>query len=265
MEKEISSGTMLGIVLIALAAVIGLGFGVFSIAKGVANEGTVGVQDNLNTVTDSAFEDYNDKIVTGTQVKSAIQNFEGKSVAILVNTTAMNKGVVAYNGRSAGCTVLSLGEDGKEVPYVNYNALLAATSDGNDIITPAVGTKEVEGEDVTTAAIALAEKSSGFTISGDDGIIGGHLYKEVSDGEDGASDGEDGASGTPAAMQDGVLTICNAFAIDDSGKVKTDLSIGGLSRTGNCEYISTSSKFTANLIKDTSGTNVGILFTQMAK
>ena len=52
MEKEISSGTMLGIVLIALAAVIGLGFGVFSIAKGVANEGTVGVQDNLNVVSD---------------------------------------------------------------------------------------------------------------------------------------------------------------------------------------------------------------------
>lgn len=36
MEKEISSGTMLGVVLIALAAVIGLGFGVFSIAEGVA-------------------------------------------------------------------------------------------------------------------------------------------------------------------------------------------------------------------------------------
>ena len=90
MEKEISSGTMLGIVLIALAAVIGLGFGVFSIAKGVANEGTVGVQDNLGTVSESAFDDYNDKIVTGTMVKSAIQNFKGKSVAILVNTTAMD-------------------------------------------------------------------------------------------------------------------------------------------------------------------------------
>ena len=88
MEKEISSGTMLGIVLIALAAVIGLGFGVFSIAKGVANEGTVGVQDNLAGVQDSAFEDYNDKIVTGTMVKSALQSFQGKSVAILINTTA---------------------------------------------------------------------------------------------------------------------------------------------------------------------------------
>ena len=96
MEKEISSGTMLGIVLIALAAVIGLGFGVFSIAKGVANEGTVGVQENLGTVSESAFEDYNDKIVTGTMVKSAVQNFTGKSVAILINTTAMDKEVKPY-------------------------------------------------------------------------------------------------------------------------------------------------------------------------
>ena len=96
MEKEISSGTMLGIVLIALAAVIGLGFGVFSIAKGVANEGTTNVQDNLGTVSESAFEDYNDKIVTGTMVKSAVTTFQGKSVGILINTTAMDKEVKPY-------------------------------------------------------------------------------------------------------------------------------------------------------------------------
>ena len=47
MEKEISSGAMLGIVLIALAAIIGLGFGVFAIAKGTANEGVTQVQENL--------------------------------------------------------------------------------------------------------------------------------------------------------------------------------------------------------------------------
>ena len=63
---------MLGIVLIALAAVIGLGFGVFAIAKGVANEGVVNVQDNLGAVSDSAYTDYDNKIVTGTQVKQHI-------------------------------------------------------------------------------------------------------------------------------------------------------------------------------------------------
>lgn len=86
MEKEISSGTMLGIVLIALAAVIGLGFGVFAIAKGVANEGVVNVQDNLGAVSDSAYTDYDNKIVTGTQVKAAYNSFKGKPVAILINT-----------------------------------------------------------------------------------------------------------------------------------------------------------------------------------
>lgn len=227
MEKEISSGTMLGIVLIALAAVIGLGFGVFSIAKGVANEGTVGVQDNLNTVTDSAFEDYNDKIVTGTQVKSAIQNFEGKSVAILVNTTALNKGVKSYANRSAdgGPTVHMIAG----LNYVNYNALLGADNAGTA---------------VTKKAVA-AVLTDGNVLQNADGSV---------------------AADSGPSLKDGVLTTATAFALDSAtGKVLFDYSIGGLSRSGNCEYVSASSKFESNIIKDTSGTNIGIMFTQMAQ
>ena len=152
MEKEISSGTMLGIVLIALAAVIGLGFGVFSIAKGVANEGPVGVQDNLAAVSESAFDDYNDKIVTGTMVRSAVTNFTGKSVGILINTTAMDKAVVTYNGHetlNAYKLTANAGTLGgsnthikgtKQAPlgakatanehyYINYNALFGDTTE----------------------------------------------------------------------------------------------------------------------------------------
>lgn len=230
MEKEISSGTMLGIVLIALAAVIGLGFGVFSIAKGVANEGTVGVQDNLNTVTDSAFEDYNDKIVTGTQVKSAIQNFEGKSVAILVCTTAGQKGVVTYTNHTSGVTCFKLGNK----VYMNYNALLGQDSTG------------------ATATIVAANTGLGTLTSGT--FTPATTIKDFDNG------------GTAAVLKDGYMTISQAFQIDDqTGKVLFDNSIGGQSRSGNCEYISTSSKFEANLVKDTSGTNVGIMFTQMAQ
>ncbi len=230
MEKEISSGTMLGIVLIALAAVIGLGFGVFSIAKGVANEGTVGVQDNLNTVTDSAFEDYNDKIVTGTQVKSAIQNFEGKSVAILICTTAGQKGVVTYTNHTSGVTCYKLGDK----VYMNYNALLGTDSEG-------------------TAATPIVKNTSLGTLTG--GTFAPHSSITAFDN-----------GGTAAQIKDGYVTISQAFQIDaNTGKVLFDNSIGGQSRSGNCEYISTSSKFEANLVKDTSGTNVGIMFTQMAQ
>lgn len=243
MEKEISSGTMLGIVLIALAAVIGLGFGVFSIAKGVANEGTVGVQDNLNTVTDSAFEDYNDKVVTGTQVKSAIQNFEGKSVAILVNTTAMNKGVKSYANRTlkdedwgkniGGVTCFTVGT--KKLPYINYNALLAGDSEGNAI--DGLGVSAVVGEQAADGSVT----SKGKTLMNDKG------------------------EETAPTLKDGIITTAAPFALDGDGKVMFDYSIGGLSRSGNCEYVSASSKFESNIIKDTSGTNIGIMFTQMAQ
>jgi hypothetical protein len=235
MEKEISSGTMLGIVLIALAAVIGLGFGVFSIAKGVANEGTVGVQDNLAVVSESAVEDYNDKIVTGTMVRSAVTNFNGKSVAILINTTAMDKAVIAYkehsnlnvytmttaNGtievktqfanKAGGAAIGPKVEDGSTHYYVNYNALLGDTADATGKVT--------------------------------------------------WSSSQDSAK---LVLKDGMFTSTSCpFAVDQTtGKVCFDYSVGGFSRTGNCEYLNATAKFDANLIKDETGTTVGIVFTQ---
>lgn len=241
MEKEISSGTMLGIVLIALAAIIGLGFGIFSIAKGVANEGTVGVQDNLGTVSESAFDDYNDKIVTGTMVKSAVTNFSGKSVGILINTTAMDKGVKPYatheslavismtnnaittyqpsivEGKAAN--ILKSTETGGKAAanthyYVNYNAIL--------------GTKNVVAG---TEEVNLKTAFSGI----------GNLK-----------------------LKDGIyIAESIPFAVNNvTGKVLFDTSVGGFSRTGNCEYLAPTAKFDANLIKDETGTTIGIVFTQ---
>ena len=235
MEKEISSGTMLGIVLIALAAVIGLGFGVFSIAKGVANEGTVGVQDNLAAVSASSFDDYNDKIVTGTMVRSAVQNFNGKSVGILINTTAMDKAVIAYKEHSVlntykmdtttgavtidtnlGCTGgAKLGDKVSNAHYyVNYNALFGDTVDA-------------------TGKVSWATSTGNATMVLKDGVFN--------------------AAGVP-------------FAVDSAtGKVQFDYSVGGFTRTGNCEYLSPTAKFDANLIKDETDTIIGIVFTQRAQ
>ena len=78
MDREISTGTMLGITLIALAAIIGIGFGIFSIARSTANEGVMNIQDNLKQVNASVFTDYDQKIVTGTQVISAYDSLAGK-------------------------------------------------------------------------------------------------------------------------------------------------------------------------------------------
>lgn len=231
MEKEISSGTMLGIVLIALAAIIGLGFGIFSIAKGVANEGTVNVQDNLGTVSESAFDDYNDKIVTGTMVKSAVTTFSGKSVGILINTTAMDKEVKPY-AQHATLQVYTLSASGSSASFA------PKATQGKQAN---VGDRPTDGSHYYVNYNAL------FGVVDEDGAIAG-------------------AGGT-LTLKDGIYQADGvAFAVDpQNGKVLFDTTVGGFSRTGNCEYLAPTAKFDANLIKDTSGITIGIVFTQRAQ
>ena len=135
MEKEISNGTMLGIVLIALAVIIALGFGIFSIGKGTANEGVNKVQTQLMNVQASEFTDFDQTVITGTQVKSAISNFEGKPVAILIQTAAL---VNETGGEGEYDEYLRETDEEEDNEYINYNAILAE-GDGDADLTASNG------------------------------------------------------------------------------------------------------------------------------
>lgn len=220
MNAEISEGTRLGIMLIALAAVIGIGFVVFGIGKSKANEGTVAVQDNISAVSESTYEDYNDKIVTGTMVKAAVNNFAGKSIAILINTAGMDNEVKPYASHET-LHVSTFSSDGKCTGYAEK------TGDEENI-----GTKPSDGHYyVNYNALLDMTDADEDTLYLKDGVY----------------------------VADGIPFAINSL----SGKVEFDNSIGGFARSGNCEYLNPTAKFEANLIKDTTGTIIGILFTQM--
>lgn len=193
MEGEISRGAMLGIVLIALAAIIGLGFGIFAIAKGVANEGTANVQDQLTQVSLSLFNEYDQKVVAGTQVMSAYNNLAGKPYTIWISTSAVRKNVA--KGNTSGLSGAAQAKYGDTI-YLVYNAKIA--------------------EDAT------------FTF------------------------------------KNGIFVLDGTFLMDEtSGKISYNSVIGNLSKSGQLEYIPSSARFDANLIKDTSGTIMGIAFRQV--
>lgn len=197
MEGEISRGAMLGIVLIALAAIIGLGFGIFSIAKGVANEGTANVQDQLTQVSLSLFDEYDQKVVTGTQVMSAYKNLAGKPYTIWISTSAVRKNVAEGNtsGLSGAAKVIYRDTIGDTI-YLVYNANIA------------------EGADIKF-------KKDKIVLNG-------------------------------------------TFLMDEtSGKIYYNSVIGNLSKSGQLEYIPSTARFDAKLIKDTSGTIMGIAFRQV--
>ncbi len=222
MQNEISDGAKLGIVLIALAAIIALGFGVFAIAKGTANDGIVQVQDSLGTVSQQQFMDYDQKIISGTQVTSALKSFEGKPVAVLVQTKAVNDGQTIANTKDHPVAQIITADTAKVNAstgaldyFINYNALLAKNPDG------AIGSTVTGGSDPTSVATPIKLTSKNGTYNAEFG-----------------------------------------FAQKD-GSVLFDNSTAGVYKSGNAEFISTTAKFQANLIKDKSGTIVGIVCNQL--
>lgn len=182
MEREISSGAMLGIVLLALAAVIGLGFGVFAITKGVANNGTVDVQDSLGTASSQVFLDYDQKIVTGNQVISALKTFEGKPYAVLIGT----KGLQSSDKTSIKHISYAVQSGAATPRFLNYNTILADAPGGGDWT---LATKVPAGTAVTDvlAKDLLTFANGTFTVDNGFASVGGNviydkdtsgLYKE---------------------------------------------------------------------------------------
>lgn len=244
MEKEISSGAMLGIVLIALAAIIGIGFGVFAIAKGTANTGVADTQEQLEKVSASAYTDFDQKIVTGQQVKSCYDNFEGKPAAILIATQATkdhsDKG--QYDNKVSGIKEKygngDLAKGINAVPYVlaYSNDKLNETA---DLEWKTSKDKAVDKEFFVNYNALLANEKGGYHNS------------------------DDNTKGTPYVYFD-----VNCFKADwgyytKDGRVRYNNISGNLSKTGMTEYLPTSARFQAYLIKDKTGSILGAAFEQI--
>lgn len=233
MEKEISSAAMLGIVLIAVAAIIGLGFGVFAIAKGTANEGVTGVQENLQAVSTSAYTDYDQKIVTGTQVVSAYTNFEGKSVAVLIATQATKDASSdSVNGIAGGSGVAE--------SYTSAEVLPVAAAFNSDDTAMEVATSK-------NGNTQLKFVNYNAVIANADGNI---------------PDINNNAEEATLTFDSNCWRVGSGFATS-SGKVVMNNISGNLSKTGMMEYVPSGSRFQSYLIKDLSGTIMGVAFEQI--
>lgn len=236
MEKEISNGAMLGIVLIALAAIIGLGFGIFAIAKGTANEGVTGVQENLGAVGNSAFTDYDQKIVTGTQVVSAYDNFEGKSVAVLIATQA-TKDKSDNSDASKGDILEGAGVD-------------TSYSDANKPVPLVYAYKD----------LALNNEMLTTKSNGDDVQLTFINYNALLKHDDIGATATDSTS--KVYFDSNCWRAANGFQAV-AGKVQLNGITGNLSKSGMMEYVPSGSRFQSYLIKDLSGTVMGVAFEQL--
>ena len=276
MQNEISSGAMLGIVLIALAAIIGLGFGVFAIAKNTANDGITQVQDGLNTASESIYSDFDQRLVTGTQVTSAYQSFTGKNTAILIATNAFKDKCILGNGEGSDARGTIDTGNGVKAAYAGFG-LDKGTNDGTSCI-PLV--------------LAYQDKDSFDGAKGDNGFIDTDPVKASTAYFMSKSDLEEvdlacfinynalltGATGqatdsfeeTTESGHAGIYFDTNCFKTDAGfatvdGRTQFNNISQNMNKVGMMEYVSSTARYQAYLLKDGSGTTMGVVFEQQAK
>lgn len=303
MENEVSGIAKLGIVLIALAVLIGLGFGIFQISKSVANDGVGDVQAELDGVSASVFTTYDQKVITGTMAASSISDFEGESTAVLIATQAWINAVADNNLFAAGSFA---NDDANEALKATYDLLPGISQSYTPTqfelpVVYAYGTQDMAvayddtdpsastATDLTAANVAdvvvgtdkfdgahLMETSKGAAIPGCfinyNAILGNASYDKTSSGDIKVPEGCTAQlytnSGTTACMagiyfDTNCFRVTSGFATSGSGKVMFNNITGNLSKTGRVEYIPSGAKFDSYLVKDASGTNMGIALTQV--
>lgn len=279
MEGEVSGIAKLGIVLIALAVLIGLGFGIFQISKGTANTGVNDVQKELDGVSTSQYTTYDQTTITGQMVRSAVQDFEGEQVAILIATQAwvnlINEAGMVNGGEvvgHAGVGTVGICKSGSAFSqYYNNNTdvpvVVAYAED------PADGTVTAWGP---TNTYKMKPTKQGVTTNygafiNYNAILGNKDNKATGVNEKqgykyyGLSDESTNGAMAYIYFDTNCFRCISGFLSDSAGKVQYSNITKNLAQSGTTEFIPTGAKFSSYLVKDASGTIQGIACQQIGQ
>lgn len=122
MAEDISAQARTGVTIMALAALVAVVLNILVIAQSIVSVGMGTLQSGIESVKLQEYEVYNNKRVTGVQVKTALNLYLTRDTALIIGTKS------------------SLGDSGG-ASYFNYGALLADSTE-----------KTVDGEKVYTIA-----------------------------------------------------------------------------------------------------------------
>lgn len=113
MAEDISAQARTGVTIMALAALVAVVLNIMVIAQSIVSTGMGTLQSGIESVKLQEYEVYNNKRVTGVQVKTALNLYLTRDTAILVGTKN------------------SLGTSGSGF-YFNYGALVTGSTAGTD-------------------------------------------------------------------------------------------------------------------------------------
>lgn len=241
MSEDVSATMRVGITVILVAALVATVLNLMVMSNSLLNGGQTTLQSGIDSVSTQEFAAYDNTKVSGTQVTTALSLFQGRDVAILIQTKALTS-----IGTGAG------GTNNWSDIAINYGALVtsdgqASNSTNNDLtVLNADTTGQIEqigfqlGDEKSNIITAQAKTA--------------YLVRFVDGTKTNAKESVWRETGAP---------FYTAYLHNSNGMVDTSYDIIGTTELGNAAYILSSSRFSSTLIKDPTGSIIGIFFKQL--
>lgn len=236
MSEDVSATMRVGITVILVAALVATVLNLMVMSNSLLSGGQTTLQSGIDSVSTQEFAAYDNTKVSGTQVATALSLFQGRDVAIIVQTKALaelkNGGTKIYESKA-----------------INYGALVTsngeASSDANKPKMMAGDPADVPGSCTPYGTV-------------DTNIITSQAKTAVI-----VDFGEAGSGTNPAVRREAGAPYYTALLHNTSGLVDSSYDTIGTTELGNAAYLLSSARFSSVLIKDPTGSIVGIFFKQL--
>ena len=104
MSEDVSAQVRTGCTIILAAALVATVLNLMVVAQGLVSQGASSLQSGTEQVSAQQYEIYNQKVKTGTEVKTALTMFQNNDISIVVNTITADSKVFIYGALLDGCT-----------------------------------------------------------------------------------------------------------------------------------------------------------------
>ena len=220
MSEDVSATMRVGITVILVAALVATVLNLMVMSNSLLSGGQTTLQSGIDSVSTQEFASYDNTKVSGTQVSTALSLFQGRDVAILIQTKAFAEAA-----------------DGGADKAINYGAIL--TEDGKSSSPDNMPAKQTYSSDTSSTYLTQQAKTAYVVNFADTDVENTAIIRKAG-----------------AANYEGYLHNHN-------GLVDSSYDIIGTTELGNSAYLLSSSRFSSVLIKDPTGSIIGIFFRQL--
>lgn len=220
MSEDVSATMRVGITVILVAALVATVLNLMVMSNSLLSGGQTTLQSGIDSVSTQEFASYDNTKVSGTQVSTALSLFQGRDVAILIQTKAFAEAA-----------------DGGADKAINYGAIL--TRDGKSSNPNNMPAKQTYSSGTTSTYLTAQAKTAYIVNVSDTNVANTAIVRKAG-----------------AANYEGYLHNSN-------GLVDASYDIIGTTELGNSAYLLSSSRFSSVLIKDPTGSIIGIFFKQL--